>query len=53
VVANGLNAMLIATVDMGLIAALMAWCMGLHIVKEWAERREEKYKILARKGRLV
>jgi len=52
VIANGMNAMLVATVDMGSIAALMAWCMGLFVVRGWAERREERYRMRARKGRL-
>ncbi|KAK5541204.1 hypothetical protein LTR46_004008 [Exophiala xenobiotica] len=52
-IANGLNAMLVATVDMGLIAALMAWGMGLFVVRGWAEEREERYRMRARKGGLV
>ena len=37
---NDLNAMLVATVTMGITAVLMAWCLALVAVKEWAQRRE-------------
>jgi ABC-type Fe3+ transport system permease subunit len=37
---NELNAMLVATVTMGITAVLMAWCFALVAVKEWAQRRE-------------
>lgn len=43
--ANGMNAMLIATIDMGLVAALMSWCLILFVVKGWAGRREDTYII--------
>ena len=52
-IANGMNAMLVATVDMGSIAALMAWCMALFVVRGWAERREETYRMRARKRGLA
>jgi ABC-type Fe3+ transport system permease subunit len=38
---NDLNAMLVATVTMGITAVMMAWCFVLVAVKEWAQRREE------------
>jgi len=41
---NDLNAMLVATVTMGMTAALIAWCMALVVVRGWAERREEVYR---------
>ncbi|KIW73487.1 hypothetical protein PV04_01601 [Phialophora macrospora] len=37
---NELNAMLVATVTMGITAVLMAWCFAIVAVKEWAQRRE-------------
>jgi len=37
---NDLNAMLVATVVMGITAVLMAWCLALVAVKGWAQRRE-------------
>ncbi|KAL6247676.1 hypothetical protein RBB50_005024 [Rhinocladiella similis] len=43
---NDLNAMVVATVIMGLSAVLMAWCLVLVTVKEWAQSREK-----AREGR--
>jgi hypothetical protein len=39
---NGVNAMVVATVTMGITAMLMAWVMFLLAVKGWAEKREEK-----------
>jgi hypothetical protein len=43
VISNGSNAILVATIDMGCIAALMAWGMGLYVLNGWAMRREERY----------
>ncbi|CZR61804.1 related to YTP1 [Phialocephala subalpina] len=48
VIANGLNAMLVATLGMGCVAALMAWGMGLFVLSWWAGRREERWRL--RKG---
>ncbi len=44
-IANGLNAMFIATVIMGFTAALMAWCMVLAVIKAWAVEREDRYRL--------
>lgn len=38
---NGINAMFVATVTMGITAALMAGIIFLLMVKGWAEKREE------------
>ena len=38
---NGVNAMVVATVTMGITATLMAWVIFLLVVKGWAEKREE------------
>jgi hypothetical protein len=38
---NGVNAMVVATVTMGITATLMAWVIFLLVVKSWAEKREE------------
>lgn len=48
---SGLNAMLVATVDMGCVAAVMAWGMGLFILRGWAGKREERY--LKRMGKEI
>ena len=37
---NDVNATLVATVIMGMTAVLMAWCLAIVAVKEWAQRRE-------------
>lgn len=39
---NDFNAMVVATVTMGITASLMAWIMFLLVVKGWAAYREEK-----------
>lgn len=41
---NGVNAMIVATVAMGITATLMAWVMFLLVVKGWAEKREETWR---------
>ncbi|EXJ78443.1 hypothetical protein A1O1_08843 [Capronia coronata CBS 617.96] len=46
---NHLNAMLVATVTMGITAVLMAWCLALVAVNDWAQRREGGTKV-PRKG---
>jgi len=37
---NKLNAMPVATTIMGISTVLMAWCLALVAVHEWAVRRE-------------
>ncbi|TVY55113.1 putative membrane protein [Lachnellula cervina] len=37
---NSVNAMVVATVTMGITAMLMAWVIFLFVVKDWAEKRE-------------
>jgi hypothetical protein len=37
---NGVNAMVVATVTMGITAMLMAWVIFIIVVKCWAEKRE-------------
>ncbi len=41
---NGVNAMVVATVTMGVTATLMAWVILLFVVKGWAEKREEIWR---------
>lgn len=41
---NGVNAMVVATVTMGITATLMAWVIFLLVVKDWAEMREEMWR---------
>jgi len=41
---NGVNAMVFATVTMGITAMLMAWVIFLLVVKGWAEKREEMWR---------
>ncbi|TVY49974.1 putative membrane protein [Lachnellula occidentalis] len=41
---NGVNAMVVATVAMGITATLMAWVILLLVVKGWAEKREEMWR---------
>lgn len=41
---NGVNAMIVATVTMGITAMLMAWVIFLLVVKGWAEKREGKWR---------
>jgi hypothetical protein len=41
---NGVNAMIVATVTMGITAMLMAWVIFLLVVKGWAEAREEMWR---------
>lgn len=42
---NDLNAMLVTTVTLGITAVVMAWCLALVAVKEWAQRREEVIQV--------
>lgn len=44
-IANNLNAMVVATVTMGVTAVLMAWCFVLVSVKEWAQSRQRAMEI--------
>ncbi|OBT61438.1 hypothetical protein VE03_08951 [Pseudogymnoascus sp. 23342-1-I1] len=37
---NGVNAMIVATVTMGITAMLMAWVIFLLVVRGWADKRE-------------
>ncbi|EPE25389.1 hypothetical protein GLAREA_01301 [Glarea lozoyensis ATCC 20868] len=41
---NGVNAMVVATVTMGISAMLMAWVMFILVVKGCAEKREERWR---------
>ncbi|KFY92301.1 hypothetical protein V498_05053 [Pseudogymnoascus sp. VKM F-4517 (FW-2822)] len=41
---NGVNAMIVATVTMGITAMLMAWVIFLLVVKGWAEKREGMWR---------
>ncbi len=41
---NGVNAMIVTTVTMGITATLMAWVIFLLVVKDWAEKREEMWQ---------
>lgn len=41
---NGVNAMVVATVTMGITVTLMAWVIFLLLVKSWAEKREEIWR---------
>jgi len=47
---NGLDAMFIFTVSMGLIAALMAWTITVIAIKGWAVSREMRLTRLYRSG---
>ncbi|RVX74996.1 hypothetical protein B0A52_01273 [Exophiala mesophila] len=38
---HDLNAMEVTTVTLGITAVVMAWCLALVAVKEWAQRRED------------
>jgi hypothetical protein len=38
-----INAMLVATVTMGITAILMAWAIFVVATRGWAEMREERY----------
>ncbi|KIW81893.1 hypothetical protein Z517_04919 [Fonsecaea pedrosoi CBS 271.37] len=40
---NELNAMLVASVMMGLTAVLMAWCLAVVGIKEWAQKGKGRY----------
>jgi hypothetical protein len=40
---NHINAMLVATVTMGVTAMLMAWAIFVVATLGWAEMREERY----------
>lgn len=48
-ISNGLNPTLIATVDMGCIALLTAWGMGLYILNKWAVKREHRWNETGRR----
>jgi hypothetical protein len=41
---NGGDAMVVATVTMGITATLTAWFIFLLVVKGWAEKREEMWR---------
>jgi hypothetical protein len=42
--ANGLDAMFVFTVSMGLITAMMAWIITIIAIKGWATQKEWRFK---------
>jgi len=42
---NKINALFVATMAMGLTAALMAWIIFVLAMKGWAEMREERHNM--------